>query len=588
VTSKDKPFGTKPFDAKKFLSYYRPYRSLLAADLLCAVVVAGVTLSLPLCARHITKNILEAGAADALAQIYAVGALMLGLIGLYALCNAFVDYQGHMMGARMERDLRTELFAHFQRLSPGFFDDARVGQLMNRLTNDTFALGELYHHGPEDLVLTTLKFFGTFAILLSVNVPLTLALLLLLPVMAAYAFYFNRKMKAAMRRSRANIGDINAQAEDTLSGIRVVQSFGRERLEQEKFAAANERFLQSRGEEYRSEAWLYNGTVAFTQLFTAAIVVFGGASIARGALDLADLVTYLLYVGILVEPIRTALNFARLYQEGVTGFERVTEVLGTKPAIRDKAGAIDLTHPTGQLSLEGVRFRYQDGLPDVFRDLSLEVRAGEYVALVGPSGVGKTTLCSLIPRFYDVSAGAVRLDGVDVRDLSLRSLRQSVGVVQQDVYLFAGTVADNIRYGDPDASFAEVVRAAQAAHAHDFILALPQGYDTDVGQRGVKLSGGQKQRLSIARVFLKNPPVLIFDEATSALDTESERAVQASLERLARRRTTLVIAHRLSTVRRADRIVVLGAGGIVEEGTHDALIARRGRYARLHDTHLQL
>lgn len=573
---------------KKFLSYYKPYRGLLVADLLCALVVAAATLLLPLCARYITKNILEGGAPGALGQIYAVGALMLGLIVLYAVCNAFVDYQGHMMGAKIERDLRAELFGHLQHLSPGFYDDARVGQLMNRLTHDTFALGELYHHGPEDAVLTALKFFGTFAILLSIDVPLTVALFLLLPLMAVYAAYFNRKMKAAMRQSRANIGDINAQVEDTLSGIRVVQSFAAEGLEEDKFAAANTRFLKSRGEEYGGEAWLYNGTVAFTQLFTAAIVVFGAVSIVGGSLDLADLVTYLLYVGVLVEPIRTALNFARLYQEGVTGFERVMEVLETRPNLQDKEGALELTQVRGRVTFEEVSFRYKEHLPYVLRHLSLEIGAGEYVALVGPSGAGKTSMCSLIPRFYDVSEGAVLIDGVDVRDISLRSLRRTIGVVQQDVYLFAGTVADNIRYGDPSASLEEVVGAAKRANAHDFIMALPQGYDTDIGQRGVKLSGGQKQRLSIARVFLKDPPVLIFDEATSALDNENERAVQASLERLARRRTTIVIAHRLSTVRKAQRIVVLTESGIAEQGTHEALMKNRGIYANLHDTQLRL
>lgn len=573
---------------KKFLSYYRPYRRLLLADLACAFVVAAITLALPLCARHITKNILGGGAANALSQIYTVGAVMVALIVLYALCNSFVDYQGHMMGAKMERDLRAELFAHFGRLSHSFYDDARVGQLMNRLTNDTFALGELYHHGPEDIVLTTLKFVGTFAILMSINVPLTLALFLILPFMALYALLFNRKLKRAMRRSRASIGDVNAQAEDTLSGIRVVQSFAGEGLEAQKFAAANGRFLQGRGEEYGSEAWLYNGTVAFTQLFTAAIVTFGGASIVSGSLDLADLITYLLYVGILVEPIRTALNFIRLYGEGVTGFERVLEVLELEPDIRDKADAAELTHVCGHIEFRDVSFRYKDHLPNVLMSVSLTIRPGEFVALVGPSGVGKTTLCSLIPRFYDVSEGTVLLEGRDVRGVKLESLRQSIGVVQQDVYLFAGTVADNIRYGKPDATQAEIVEAAKRANAHDFITALPEAYSTDVGQRGVKLSGGQKQRLSIARVFLKNPPVLIFDEATSSLDNESERAVQDSLERLADKRTTLVIAHRLSTVRNAHRIVVLTREGIAEEGTHDALMARGGVYANLHEMQLRL
>jgi len=573
---------------EKFLSYYRPYRRLLVADLACAFVVAAITLVLPLCARYITNTILETDAPNAAQQIYTVGALMLGLIVLYALCNSFIDYQGHMMGAKMERDLRAELFAHLQRLPFRFYDDARVGQLMNRLTNDTFALGELYHHGPEDIVLTALKFFGTFAILMSINVPLTVALFCILPFMAAYAVFFNRKMKAAMRQSRANISDVNAQAEDTLSGIRVVQSFAGEGLEAQKFADANDRFLKSRGDEYGGEAWLYNGVVAFTQLFTAAIVTFGGAAIAYGTLGLADLITYLLYVGILVEPIRTALNLVRLYQEGVTGFERVMEVLELEPDLQSKPEARELSQIRGHIDFKNVSFRYRDNLPHVVKNLSLEIPAGEYVALVGPSGVGKTTLCSLVPRFYEVSEGSVRLDGYDVRDLDLSSLRRHVGVVLQDVYLFAGTVAENIGYGRPGASLDDIVMAAERANAHDFISALPDGYNTDIGQRGVKLSGGQKQRLSIARVFLKDPPVLIFDEATSALDNESERAVQRSLERLAANRTLIVIAHRLSTVRRADRIVVLTEHGVAEEGTHEALLERGGVYARLHDTQLRL
>ena len=572
----------------KFLSYYRPYKGLLVADLACAFVVAAITLTLPLCARYITKNILEGDAPNALAQIYTVGAIMLALIVVYALCSSFVDYQGHMMGARMERDLRAELFAHYQRLPFGFYDEQKVGQLMSRLGHDTFALGELYHHGPEDIVLTTLKFFGTFVILLSINVPLTLIVFLFLPVMAGYAFTFNRKMKLAMRRSKDNIGDVNAQVEDTLAGIKVVQSFANERLERGKFAVANDRFLGSRKAEYASEAWLFNGMVAFTQLFTAVIIVFGGAAIVRGSLDLADLVTYLLYIGILIEPIRTALNFARLYQEGVTGFDRVMEMLAVKPEIQSRADAAELTRVRGQVAFRAVSFKYREGLEPVLKNLSLDIKAGEYVALVGHSGVGKTTLCALIPRFYDVDEGQILLDGRDIREVSLHSLRKHIGVVQQDVYLFAGTVADNIRYGKGDATRGEIIGAAKKANAHAFIVALPNGYDTDIGQRGVKLSGGQKQRLSIARVFLKDPPVIIFDEATSALDNESERAVQGSLERLSYRRTTLVIAHRLSTIRNAHRIVVLTNEGIAEQGTHEALIALGGVYTKLHNTQSRL
>ena len=573
---------------KKFLSYYRPYLGLLAADLACALVVAAVTLALPLGARYITKTLTEGGAPNALGQIYGVGALMLGLIVLHTLCLMFVDYQGHTMGARMERDLRQELFEHYQKLPFSFYDEQRTGQLMNRLTNDTFWLGELYHHGPEDIVIASLKFVGTFVILLSINIPLTLVAFLFLPVMAFYAFYFNRRMNVALRTTKDRIGDINAQAEDTLAGSRVVKSFANEGIETQKFARENNRFLESRKSGYRSEAYLSGGLIAFTQLLTVAVIVFGGASIVRGSLDLADLVTYLLYTGLLIEPIRTALNFTVLYQEGVTGFDRLVEMLEVQPDIEDAPDATDLSRVRGQIDFKEVSFSYQEGLEHVLKDLSLTVRAGEYVALVGPSGVGKTTLCSLIPRFYDVNEGAVLVDGTDVRDISLRSLRKNIGVVQQDVYLFAGTVADNIRYGKPDATQIEVVQAARKAHAYDFIRALPNGFETDIGQRGVKLSGGQKQRLSIARVFLKNPPVIIFDEATSALDNDSERAVQRSLETLARKRTMLVIAHRLSTVQNAQRIVVLTEHGIAEQGTHQELLAADGIYASLHGMQLRL
>jgi len=573
---------------KKFLSYYKPYRGLLAADLACAFVVAAITLILPLGARYITKNVLENGAPNALGQIYAVGATMLTLVIVYALCSTFVDYKGHMMGAFIERDMRAELFAHLQKLSFGFYDDQKVGQLMNRITNDTFALGELYHHGPEDIVLATLKFFGTFAILITINVPLTLIIFFFLPVMAVYAFYFNGKVNVALRASKDRIGDINAQVEDTLSGIRVVKSFTNEDLEKSKFAFENNRFVESRSEGYKSEALHFNGMVAFTQLFTVVVIIFGGASIERGSLSLADLVTYLLYIGILIEPIRTALNFSRLYQDGITGFDRFMKVLEVEPDIQDSADAVAATHVRGNVKFKDVRFKYRDDHDHVLKNLSLDIRAGEYIALVGPSGVGKTTLSSLIPRFYDVTEGEILLDCKNIKEISLCSLRRNIGVVQQDVYLFAGTVADNIRYGKPDASREAIVEAAKKANAHDFITALPDGYDTDIGQRGVKLSGGQKQRLSIARVFLKDPPVIIFDEATSALDNESERAVQDSLEKLAYKRTTLVIAHRLSTVRKAHRIVVLTGGGIAEQGTHEALIASGGVYAQLHDMQLRL
>jgi ATP-binding cassette, subfamily B, bacterial len=574
--------------AKKFFSYYKPYKKLLLADLACALVVAAITLILPLCARYITKNILENNAPNALEQIYTVGAIMAVLVVIYSLCNLFVDYQGHMMGTLMERDMRSELFEHFQKLSFGFYDNQKTGQLMSRITNDTYNLGELYHHAPEDIVLTAIKFFGVFIILLSINVQLTLILFLFLPIMAAYAFYFNGKMNRAFRAERDSIGNINAQVEDTLAGIRVVKSFANEKAETEKFALHNNHFVTTKRAAYKNEAYFYNGMVGFTQLFTAAVVVLGGASIVRGSLDLADLVTYLLYAGIMIEPIRTALNFLRLYQEGITGFDRFMEVLEVQPDIQDAPNAIDLSYVRGDIEFKKVSFKYKEDHDHVLENISLSIRAGEYVALVGPSGAGKTTLCSLIPRFYEVDEGELLLDGHNIKNISLRSLRSNIGIVQQDVYLFAGTVADNIRYGKPDAARETIIAAAKQANAHEFIMALPDGYDTDIGQRGVKLSGGQKQRLSIARVFLKNPPIIIFDEATSSLDNESERAVQESLERLSNNRTTLVIAHRLSTVRNAQRIIVLTEDGIEEQGTHHELVSSGGTYAGLYNMQLRL
>lgn len=573
---------------KKFLSYYKPYLGLFFADLLCAFIVSAVTLAIPLCIRYITKELLESGVPDAANEIYLMGLVMLALVLIYVACNMFVDYRGHMMGALMESDMRRELFEHYQKLSFSFYDGQKVGQLMTRLTNDSFALAELYHHGPEDIIISALNFIGAFIILMTINVELTLVVLFFLPLMALYAVYFNRKMKRAMRRSKDRIGDINAQVEDTLSGIRVVKSFANEAVEGEKFGYENGRFVASRREEYRSEGYFYNGLIGFTQLMTTAVVIFGAAAIVRTSLDLADLLTFLLYIGIFIEPIQRFGNFTRLYQEGFTGFERFMEVLEVEPDIVDSAEAVELAEVQGNIAFRDVSFTYNKGYDAVLKNLSLSIKAGEYVALVGSSGVGKTTLCSLIPRFYEVDGGEILLDGRNVKEICLASLRRHVGVVQQDVYLFSGTVAENIGYGRLGASREEIVTAAKKANAHEFIMALPFGYDTDVGQRGVKLSGGQKQRLSIARVFLKDPAIIIFDEATSALDNESERAVREALERLTRERTTLVIAHRLSTVRNAERIVVLTEEGIVEEGTHEGLMGLGGRYAGLYSVQLEI
>ena len=567
----------------RFLAYYKPHLPLLGAVLCCAVLVSLTALALPLIANHIVKRLPElAGSSDAIGQLLVLGGVLLIIFAVQALATYFVDYRGHVMGARIEAQVRSELFEHCQKLSFGFYDRQRTGQLMSRITNDSLWLGELFHHGPEDLAISLLKFTGALAVLVWIDPLIALIIVSLLPFAMGYAFYFNNRMNKALRTSKERIAGVNERVEDALGGIRVVQSFANEGNEKARFDAENAEFLRSRAEGYRSEAMLWSGMDAFAQLVTIVVIVFGAIRILGGEMDAAGLLTLLLCVGVLLDPLKRFDNFIRLWQEGYTGFVRAMELLEELPDIADRPQAQPLGSVTGAIGFDNVGFRYEAGGPNVLEGVTLSIRPGEFVALVGPSGVGKSTLCSLIPRFYDVDAGKVTLDGRDIRDVKLPTLRRQVGVVQQDVYLFSGTVAENLRYGRAGASMDEIVAAAKAANAHDFILALPQGYDTDIGQRGVKLSGGQKQRLTIARAFLKNPAVLIFDEATSALDNESERAIQQSLLSLAKGRTTLVIAHRLSTIRHADRILVLTREGIVEEGTHDALMARAGVYADLH------
>ncbi len=577
---------TKKHTLKQILSFYKPYKGLFAADLLCSLIAAAIGLVLPLGAGYITDNVLAGDLSAAPGKILGVGALLLGLVLVQALCSYFMDYQGHAIGARMERDMRAQLFAHCQRLSFSYFDSHPIGNLMSRLTNDSLSLAEFFHHVPEDVLVNSIKFVGASLILWHIHWQMTLVILCFLPFMLAYTLYFNKKMAAALEQGREDMGEINAQAEDTLSAIRMVQSFGNEAVEAQKFHVRNEKFLESRKRGYKGEALCYGGMDAFSSLIPIAVVVVGGLSILQGSLALSELVVFLLYVSYFTQPIQSLVNTSRLIQEGRTGFARYMEILETQPEVADLPGAQELPPVKGDIQFSHVTFRYGEG-DAVFRDLNLTIRAGEYVALVGASGVGKTTLCSLIPRFYDVEAGEITVDGVPIRQATLRSLRGSVGLVQQDVALFTGSVTENIAYGRPGATFQQVREAARKAGAEEFIQKLPQGYDTDIGPRGVKLSGGQRQRLSIARAFLKDPPILILDEATSALDSQSELVVQRSLEDLARHRTTLVIAHRLSTIQGAQRIVVLDENGVCEEGTHHSLMAQGGVYAKLYAASFQ-
>ncbi len=570
---------------KKFLSYYKPYKKIFAADMFFACLGAAITLVLPLIIRYITNDVIYREADAALRTILILTLIMIGMIGLEFFCNYFIAYYGHIMGAKMEYNMRSEIFAHYQKLSFSFFDNQKVGQLMSRVTNDLFEISELFHHGPEDLVISIIKMIGSFCILLSINWKLALIAFAVVPIMVVYAGYFNIKMKRAFVKNRARIADINAQIEDNLSGIRVVKSFANEEIEMRKFKKGNDRFIESKRESYRYMGLYHSGLGGFTTLISVMVIAAGTIFITKKMVTVTDLITFLLYINNFTEPIKKLINFTEQFQNGASGYTRFLEILAINPDIEDKPDAIALNKVKGDVAFENVSFHYGSNRDSVLANLNLHVHPGEYVALVGTSGVGKSTLCSLIPRFYDVSEGRILVDDKDIRDLTLKSLRDNIGIVQQDVYLFAGSVMDNIRYGKPDATDAEIIAAAQNANAHAFIMEMPEGYDTNIGQRGIKLSGGQKQRLSIARVFLKNPPILIFDEATSALDNESEKVVQDSLEKLAANRTTFVIAHRLTTIRNAGKILVLTENGIAESGSHEELLSRNGIYAGLYNMH---
>ena len=564
------------------MQYYKPYRWLFFTDLVCASVVSLVDITFPQILYFLTHGVFTRSAAEIIQILGIVAAGMIVMYGIRYGCQYYITTWGHIMGARMESDMRQDLFDHYQRLSFSYYDRNNTGEMMSKLVSDLFDISELAHHGPENLFICTLKIIGSFALLLFLNVKMTLLLFMVTLAMVLFSIYKNRKMKAVFMDNRKKIAGVNSQVQDSLSGIRVVKSFANEDLEREKFCDSNLQFLDSKVDSYRIMGSFQAGNGLFQGLLYTVVLVSGGYFIANGGLEVADLAVYALYIGIFMNPIDVLINFTEQFQKGYSGFKRFVEVVTTTPEILEKPNAVPLPHVEGHIAYQNVSFRY-DRSTGVLDGVNISIPAGKTVALVGPSGGGKTTLCSLLPRFYDVTGGAVRIDGKDVRDVTLKSLRSVIGIVQQDVYMFAGTVRDNIAYGKPHATDEEITEAAKNANIHDFIMSLDDGYDSYVGERGTRLSGGQKQRIAIARVFLKNPKILILDEATSALDNESERYIQASLERLSKNRTTIVVAHRLSTIRNADEIIVINHNGIQERGNHETLLAQNGLYAKYYN-----
>lgn len=568
---------------KKFIRYYGPYKTVFVLDLVCAMVISLIDLAYPQILRTLT-NTLFTGPGEAILR--ALPPIGIGLLVMYvvqSLCKYYVSYQGHMMGANMERDMRQKLFDHYEKLSFSYYDQNNSGQMMSKLVSDLFDIAEFAHHGPENLFISLVKIIGSFVFLFLINWRLAIPLIVLVLCMLFFSMRQNRRMQATFLDNRRKIGDVNVSLQDTLAGIRVVQSFANEDIEREKFRKSNQRFLLSKDANYRCMGSFMGSNLFFQGLMYLTTLVFGGYLIAEGQMQAADLAMYALYIGIFISPIQILVELAEMMQKGLSGFQRFTAVIETEPEIEDAPDAQPLPAVRGDVRYENVSFHYSDDDTPVLSNVSFHIPAGRSIALVGPSGGGKTTICSLLPRFYDVTGGRVTIDGHDVRGVTLESLRSQIGIVQQDVYLFCGTIRENIAYGKPGASLEEIIDAAKKANIHDFIESLPDGYDTFVGERGARLSGGQKQRISIARVFLKNPPILILDEATSALDNESERWIQQSLTELAKNRTTITIAHRLSTIRGADEILVVADNGIAERGTHEALLAQGGIYAHYYE-----
>lgn len=568
---------------KKFISYYRPYRAVFYFDLFCAAVISVVDLAYPQLLRSLTKTLFTGNKSTILGALPWLFLILLMMYTIQSLCKYYVTCQGHIMGAKMERDMRKQLFEHYEKLSFSYYSTHNSGQMMSKLVSDLFDISELAHHGPENLFISLVKIIGSFVFLFLINQKLALPLLLLVILMILFSIRQNKKMQQTFLENRIRIGDINASLQDTLSGIRVVQSFANEDTELHKFNHSNEAFLESKKDNYRCMGTFMSSNLFFQGMMYLTTLIYGGYLIAMGQMQAADLAMYALYIGIFISPIQILVELVEMLQKGLSGFRRYLEVVETEPEIQDKEGAIDLENVKGDVCYDNVSFHYSDDNKTVLSQVSIHIPAGKSVALVGPSGGSKTTICSLLPRFYDVTAGKVTIDGKDVRDLTLKSLRNQIGMVQQDVYLFDGTIRENIAYGKPDATDEEIKEAARRANMDDFIMQLPKQYDTYVGEKGTRLSGGQKQRISIARVFLKNPPILILDEATSALDNESERYIQKSLEELAKNRTTITIAHRLSTIKRSDEIIVITEDGIAERGTHETLLAKNGIYARYYN-----